>query len=979
MNVTVTDPLIDSGNPIPGPDSGDANNDMVLDLDETWIYTALYPITQQNINDGNVMNQATATGTDENGNMDTDLSDDDSPLEDDPTDTPLDQTPSISIVKTGVYSDTNNDMQVNVGDMIDYTFTVTNTGNVPLSNVTVTDPLIDGGAPIAGPDSGDANNDGILDLTETWIYTASLAITEANITDGFVTNQATATGDDPDGDPTSDMSDDDSPLENDPSVTPLPGIAIVKQGTYEDTDASGDVSVGDMINYVFTVTNQGMTPLENVTVTDPLIDGGAPITGPDSGDANNDGILDIDETWIYTVAYPITAENIADGSVTNQATATGTPVGGGDPVSDMSDDNDPLENDPTVTLLPGISLVKIGIYNDANANGIADVGDTIDYTFTVTNSGATPLSNVILTDPRIDMGNPIPGPDSGDTGNDDVLGLTEVWIYTASYDITQADLDLGTIENQAFVQGEDPDGNITNDVSDDDSPVQDEPTVTLIPRIAIVKMGTYEDTDLSGDVSVGDMINYVFTVTNTGTAPLENVTVVDPLIDGGTPIAGPDSGDTNLDDILDLDEIWIYTAAYEITANDITAGSVTNQATATGTPVGGGDPVSDMSDDNDPLENDPTVTELPMGAIAIVKESVLDDPNGDGFAEVGDIITYTFTVINTGNVPLSNIQITDPLPGLSAITFVDGDLNNDTILDLDEIWTYTATYSLTQDDINNGNVTNQAVVTGMTPNGETPTDSSDNNSPIEDDPTDTPIRQNGAIAVVKTAISGDSDNDGISEVGDLITYTFIVTNEGNVPLENIVLIDDLITQAGGSVDYVSGDENNDDILDLDESWTYTAMYTITQADIDAGEVVNQAIASGETPLQTVVDDDSDNDSPLEDEPTIVVFESPPCTLTRIDIKEGASKVVTPNGDSFNEFFTIPNSADCDYTYGVMIFNRWGNKVFENREDYNDEWNGFSQNSFVGGDQLPSGTYYYVIEVKNTDFEPITGFIFLGTK
>ena len=523
------------------------------------------------------------------------------------------------------------------------------------------------------------------------------------------------------------------------------------------------------------------------------------------------------------------------------------------------------------------------------------------------------------------------------------------------------------------------------DDSDDDSPLEDDPTVTPLeqnPAIALVKTSVYDDTDASGDVTVGDEVTYTFTVTNVGNVPLSDVTVTDPLPGLGT-IAFV-GGDTNADGNLDLDETWTYSAVYAITQDDINAGSITNQAIATGEgplgdPTDPTDDAMDDSDDDSPLEDDPTVTPLPMGGIAIVKDSVLADPNGDGFAEVGDIITYTFTVTNTGNLPLSDITITDPLPGLSGITFVGGDVNNNDTLDLDEIWTYTATYAITQDDLNNGNVSNQAVATGMTPMNNPVMDNSDNNSPVEDDPTDTPIRQNGAIAVVKTAALGDLNNDGRTEVGDIITYTFTVTNVGNVPIENVVLMDDLIEQAGELVVYVSGDTNNDDILDLDETWIYTAIYVITQADIDAGQVENQAVATGETPTGTVVDDDSDNDSPVEDEPTITVFESPPCTLSREDIKDGTSKVVTPNGDTFNEFFTIPNSADCNYTYGVMIFNRWGNKVFENREDYNNEWNGFSQNSFVGGDQLPSGTYYYVIEVKGENFEPITGFIFLGTK
>ncbi|MBK9335059.1 MAG: DUF11 domain-containing protein [Lewinellaceae bacterium] len=299
-NVTVTDPLPGitvSGGPLASLAPGASNNST---------FTAVYTITQADINNGGVENQATATGTDPNNDPVTDLSDDNSPLENDPTDVPLTQTPSIAIVKVGTFVDLAPLGVTNPGDQITYAFTVTNTGNVTLTNVTVTDPLpgitVSGG-PLASLAPGASNNS-----TFTAVYT----ITQADINNGGVENQATATGTDPNNDPVTDLSDDNSPLENDPTDVPLtqtPSIAIVKVGTFVDLAPLGVTNPGDQITYAFTVTNTGNVTLTNVTVTDPLpgitVSGG-PLASLAPGASNNS---------TFTAVYTITQADINTGGV----------------------------------------------------------------------------------------------------------------------------------------------------------------------------------------------------------------------------------------------------------------------------------------------------------------------------------------------------------------------------------------------------------------------------------------------------------------------------------------------------------------------------------------------------------------------------------------------------------------------------------------------------------------------------------------
>ena len=87
---------------------------------------------------------------------------------------------------------------------VEYIFTVTNTGNAALSNVSVSDPLL--GGPGAGPASGDTNSKGALDTTETQTYTASYSILQADIESGQVNNLATVKGDEPNGNAINDTS-----------------------------------------------------------------------------------------------------------------------------------------------------------------------------------------------------------------------------------------------------------------------------------------------------------------------------------------------------------------------------------------------------------------------------------------------------------------------------------------------------------------------------------------------------------------------------------------------------------------------------------------------------------------------------------------------------------------------------------------------------------------------------------------------------
>ncbi|WP_204345936.1 gliding motility-associated C-terminal domain-containing protein [Psychroserpens algicola] len=92
-----------------------------------------------------------------------------------------------------------------------------------------------------------------------------------------------------------------------------------------------------------------------------------------------------------------------------------------------------------------------------------------------------------------------------------------------------------------------------------------------------------------------------------------------------------------------------------------------------------------------------------------------------------------------------------------------------------------------------------------------------------------------------------------------------------------------------------------------------------------------------------------------------------------------SKAVTANFDGINEFFTITGVEDCGFIYELQIFNRWGAKIYDN-PNYQNDWNGTSSNASVGNsDFVPTGTYYYVLNLKNSGLKPIAGPIYVSTK
>ncbi|SHF89870.1 gliding motility-associated C-terminal domain-containing protein [Flavobacterium segetis] len=148
-----------------------------------------------------------------------------------------------------------------------------------------------------------------------------------------------------------------------------------------------------------------------------------------------------------------------------------------------------------------------------------------------------------------------------------------------------------------------------------------------------------------------------------------------------------------------------------------------------------------------------TIPLIESPAISIVKTAVFNDENGDGFAQVGETITYNFAITNTGNVDLTNVTVTDGLPGLVLtglpITTLGVGVTNSAA--------YSGIYVLTQADINLGSVSNQAIVEATSPSGIIVNDLSDGNTITDDSPTVLGI--SGCVIEIFNALAPNGNGD----------------------------------------------------------------------------------------------------------------------------------------------------------------------------------------------------------------------------
>ena len=847
-NVTVTDSLINLTDPI---ESKTLNK--ILEVEETWNYTGSYIVTQEDINNnGNGDGLIENTATVDCAQLD--------PKSDNKA-VPIAQNPEYTIDKAVLNVSgrgPSGDIR-KAGDVVDYSVIINNIGNIDLTNVTVTDSLID----LTGPEES-LNKNGILEVGETWNYTGNLTVTQKDINkmlEGYVGIYNMATVDCDQLDPKSDGV--NVPVLTNPDYSIDKAVVdVAGKGS-----AANVTKAGEIISYSVTVNNTGNIDLTNVKLIDPLTE----LTGPVES-KTNDSVLEVEENWIYTGNYTVTQADInrnenGEKLIENNASVDCDQL---EPKSDEV--QTPMNAAPDYV----IDKIVVDVAGKGPLANVTTAGDIIIYQINITNNGSINLTNVTTTDSLINLTGPI----ESKVANR-ILDSDEIWTYTGNYTATQADINnngngSGLIENVVTVD------------SDQLDPESDSANVSIAQNAGYAIEKTPTDVAGRGPTAsvtkAGELINYQVSVNNTGNIDLTNATVADSLIN----LTGPIESETE-NKILEVGEIWNYTGNYTVKQADINTngggdGFIENTATVK----------------SDQLKEESDTAKVPLNGTAdFAIDKIVTDIAGKGpsakVTKAGEKIAYQIIVTNSGNIDLTNVNVDDFLINLAS---PDESLTTNEILEVGETWTYEGNYTVTQVDINTNGAGN-----GLIEN--TATVDCDQLSP-ESDSENVSLSRELAYSIDKIVVDvgGKGPIGKATKAGEKISYFIIVTNEGNANLVNVTVIDSLT-----NLDEPTGSMNKNKILELGEFWIFESKYTVTQNDINTNGNENGFIENTATV-------DCDELEPKSKTAKVPVENGPAYTIDKKAINivgEGLTGNATKAGDVIEYSVIVDNTGNVDLT------------------------------------------------------------------
>lgn len=427
-----------------------------------------------------------------------------------------------------------------------------------------------------------------------------------------------------------------------------PGISLVKSSVLND-GGDGFADAGDTITYTYVATNTGRVPLQNVVLVEETFTGnnGTPSPAFDIGSGGaTPANMPVGETLTYTATYTLDAADIAAGTVFNRAEVTGLPLGGtigADEVSDLSDSSNPGdggavgspdEDDQTSTDLPARPAPIATSPGPTPPLSCQAPSDYETVLFTGAGTGASTNVQVTQTSPApmtFGASNPDPlifdGPEfatNNPQSNRVNGGVTNANLAGLAVDLTQTFSSIA-VDGTAYVM---------------DYFVH----INSLDQLAFV-------VDLAANPNVG--VTVVSASDDTGLATVSGLDYIVDVLEADRDMSVANE-QLNGDAGFSADfTVRVFSTAPGVPISSVTLGFIE-------------DPIRDLA----ATEGFQLAYELCVGIprIELVKSvTSIDDTNLNGtFGDAGDTVNYAFTVTNTGDLPLTNIAVTDATATLSG-------------------------------------------------------------------------------------------------------------------------------------------------------------------------------------------------------------------------------------------------------------------------------------------------------------------------
>ena len=280
---------------------------------------------------------------------------------------------------------------------------------------------------------------------------------------------------------------------------------------------------------------------------------------------------------------------------------------------------------------------------------------------------------------------------------------------------------------------------------------------------AAIMISHEEEPEKEAGLSVGDTLELSMKVKNSGSELLKDVEVSEILDDDAeltvawNRSSDPDTGEN----VLSEGETVPVTVTYTVTQDDIDTGKLVRKTEA-----------SAQTANRDAVEDEQT-SEVILKGTASIDFSKKASVQQISDARAGAAIQYSFTVTNSGNVTLRDIEVIDQMEGLSRIEY-DWEESTDSrtgegYLSPGERVTAYATYEITTDDIQNGKIVNKAFARGKTMQGKT-IESNEPEAPTSISPEGQSGKKSGSPE------TGDDTDIFIYLMPAIISFTILITS-----------------------------------------------------------------------------------------------------------------------------------------------------------------------------------------------------------